>query len=480
MSLRARQHGCGVSTLSQSLILFNFLLYINRAVTAPDPSNPLNIDWDPAPPPDKGPPLSRGASRDKSLLGAQVGAIVGSWILFLVLLAFFLIFVGRRLRADALKSRASPDVEMVKPVLQRNFEPSPISANPESAEPGDTSPAPNFSWPSPTKQSFSTFDERVIQEDKAQREQDMERLYAAVMDQEAGVSTTSVATDSKSQHQRKPSVPKIKSPGLFRGLRSPTSPKAWSGSPEKDKPRKGSRPESHSSMSSSAGRRKLSGVRGLPISGPIPTPTFSLHSGRAGNASDEEPLTPRYPPPTPPNESSWSPPPSRHRTPEAAASSLPKPLQVSIPRSRSPPTITGGTSKRTTPPSPSSPSYLPLRSLNAAVDSSSSIQRQPTPGSTTTINLGNASTTKLTILEHAVPRSKALEANGLATATTPAVPYSPYMPFTPITPISPGLVSKKERKAREKAGLDGSATTGRRKVVVEMARGDNELWDGGI
>ena len=41
---------------------------------------------------------------------------------------------------------------------------------------------------------------------------------------------------------------------------------------------------------------------------------------------------------------------------------------------------------------------------------------------------------------------------GLRTPATgvPMTPYSPYMPYTPITPVTPHLVTRKERKLREK------------------------------
>src|SRR4051794_15871516 len=52
-----------------------------------DPNTPLNIDWDPAPPPEWGPPLSAGAIRDPAYLPAQIGGIVGSYALSLVLVA---------------------------------------------------------------------------------------------------------------------------------------------------------------------------------------------------------------------------------------------------------------------------------------------------------------------------------------------------------------------------------------------------------
>lgn len=61
-------------------------------------NNPLNIDWDPAPAPEDGPPLSRGALRDPAYLPAQIGGIVGSYAVSLVIVAILLLVLskGRR------------------------------------------------------------------------------------------------------------------------------------------------------------------------------------------------------------------------------------------------------------------------------------------------------------------------------------------------------------------------------------------------
>lgn len=61
-------------------------------------NNPLNIDRDPAPAPEDGPPLSRGALRDPAYLPAQIGGIVGSYAVSLVIVAILLLVLskGRR------------------------------------------------------------------------------------------------------------------------------------------------------------------------------------------------------------------------------------------------------------------------------------------------------------------------------------------------------------------------------------------------
>ncbi len=338
-----------------ALVGLVLLLFVTFASAAPEPSpdrNPLNIDWHPAPAPEDGPPLSASASRDKSLLGAQVGAIIGAWVFFVLVLGGYLHFIGRRLRADALRGRASLDVEMVKPTLSsRNFDPSPITPTTNSASPSKAG-MPNFSWPSPTKQNFPTFDERVIQHDREQREREMEQLYAAVMEHDASSSKGGGRNSGKSDRLSPKdahktgreggggSLGRLKSPKLLRALTSPTFPSLKSSSPAPKSPgqhqqqqqqqpktpspeKKSSRDDGghyrnrSSSFSSSSpsknansknrGSGNTISIRNLPISKPMPTPTFSLHS--RAPASDEEPLTPRYPPPTPPGSTS----PHHHR-----------------------------------------------------------------------------------------------------------------------------------------------------------------------
>ncbi|KAI9884196.1 MAG: hypothetical protein M1823_004012 [Watsoniomyces obsoletus] len=547
-----------------ALIGLALLLFITIASAAPEAipdRNPLNIEWGPAPAPEDGPPLSRSASRDKSLLGAQVGAIVGAWVFFVLVLGGYLQFIGRRLRADALRGRASLDIEMVKPTLSsRNFDPSPITPGTNSASPSKAG-MPNFSWPSPTKQNFPTFDERVIQHDKEQREREMEQLYAAVMEHDASSNRNSNSTTKQDRLSPKDvvkggSLPRLKSPKLLRALTSPTFPSLKSTpapkspgqkehqesktpSPEKSKSSSHHhRNRSSSFSSSSPSKNKNRGssntntisIRNLPISKPILTPTFSLHS--RGQASDEEPLTPRYPPPHPPSFSSQH---SRHgsrqhhgptasvssiattstmnrRTPELTATATT--IQLAKPPTRQQQTNLGSNNNNNNRKSPDpnarsrtvSPVYPPPQSsqqqqqqqnlsppaspmrAGSGIPTDDRISNQPprfnhTPKNSTPTNalplrslntaLGmhhpSANTTKVTIVER--PTNLSGGGGGPKTAG-PAVPYSPYMPFTPVTPITPGLVTKRERKARERHEGRG------RKVVMEMVKDEDEVWKG--
>ena len=527
------------STTTTPIVLLSLMCSLVAASASAEPvPQPLDIDWGPAPAPEKGPPLSRHASRDRGLLGAQIGAIVGSWILFIVILGAYLALVGRRLRTEALAGRLSADVEMMMPA--------PMTSALNSASPSKAG-RPNFPWPSPTS-PVASFDERVIQDDKVKREMEMEKLYAAVMEHDASASrggtTTTTSSARTSKHER-PSpkkdggngrgsspLSKLKSPIFLRSLTGSTTQRPSGSQDEKvvstvtmdDRPRVSrdrrptitmpSMPPSPSVSSPGRTGKSRVGIRHLPISKPMPTPSFNLHP--QAPASDEEPLTPRYPPPSPPGSTHSRTSPSRYHMghpsvstvnsihhhqqyihpgeeqPSAAPAPVPA-IQLSKPRPRRggtpsnqssdeivsasppppppsrphPPSLTiplGRPSQQTLraayTPSPSSAtsSSLPLRSLNTALGSHPS-----------------AHTTKVTIVDRP-DHFLSTTHHGPRTAG-PSVPYSPYMPFTPVTPITPGLVSKRERKAREKEKCGGHSRG--LKVVTEMVQGDDEIWKSG-
>ncbi|KAI9825476.1 MAG: hypothetical protein M1832_001206, partial [Thelocarpon impressellum] len=276
--------------------------------------HPLGIEWDPAPPPEKGAPLSFHASRDKGLLPAQIGAIVGAYVLSLIVIGLALLFVGRRLRASAESSRRTLDVEMVKPAnpappLDSKKLAYPKSPPPTYVSPGTTSPAPNFSWPSPKQDAF---DERVVEDDKARAEAEMERLYAAVLQQDAVRSAKSSVAGSPRVGQHSPSAsehgagPAVRSPQtLLNATRASGGSHASRGQPAP--PPTSPRSERHVSRASSilsnvSGRSKRKTVRGLQISSPIQTPTHSLHSRAASTDEPKSPLLSPGPalPPSPP------------------------------------------------------------------------------------------------------------------------------------------------------------------------------------
>lgn len=157
----------------------------------------VDIDLGPAPLPQDGPPFSAHASRDRSLLPYQIVGIVGSYIASVFIIGVLLLTVGRtrRKKAEARAAEAR-STEMVKP-MSRAFDPSPIS------------PVSSRSWYSPRKLkgkkssassmrsgggtsnpvspagiSVISFDAAVVEADRVKRQEEMERLYAAVMAQD--------------------------------------------------------------------------------------------------------------------------------------------------------------------------------------------------------------------------------------------------------------------------------------------------------
>ncbi|KAK3402271.1 hypothetical protein B0T20DRAFT_403942 [Sordaria brevicollis] len=120
-----------LSLLTTSLVLTWPHLCLAIPSSLPDlstrDSNPLNIDRDPAPPPEDGPPLSRGALRDPAYLPAQIGGIVGSYAVSLVIVAILLLVLskGRRqalINADLPEEDKYQNFNPLPPYLQQTEE----------------------------------------------------------------------------------------------------------------------------------------------------------------------------------------------------------------------------------------------------------------------------------------------------------------------------------------------------------------------
>jgi len=155
----------------------------------------VSIDEAPAPSPEDGPPFSAHATRNPALLKAQICGIIGSYVGFALIVGILLATVGKRMRHRAQSSHSRLGMELVKPA-NRVFEASPISPNstqrpwysPRKRAKGvKTSKANSVrsgsGAASPAPESIASFDATVIQSDKLARQQEMERLYAAVMSQ---------------------------------------------------------------------------------------------------------------------------------------------------------------------------------------------------------------------------------------------------------------------------------------------------------
>jgi len=502
--------------------------------------NPLDIYYEPAPSPEEGPPLSANALRDPTYLPAEIGGIVGAYVLCVLVIGIGLIIVGRRSRKIAEKLASDRDIEM------RVAEPSLYKVDPSPSTPG-ISHSRNFSWPSPEKTdrnpyvfplsskisipyspngNESVVDHRIVSQDKEMMDRNLEDLYAHVMEQE----------EAKA---RGVDVKELPLPAQLAGIGPvpPIAPQRQNSPPKKfsklsrrpseltiDDQKHHSRSSSLISSLKSPGKRKT--IRGK-ISSPMATP---LSSTFPAQASDEEPLTPRYYKPAPPlptdqepyygshnrNTSSNGPSsPSRsiadqlnydptqhnythdrnitnsqgHRYNKSqisvrTTSTRGDPISATSATSQTPlyPIKTNNnTLQAQAPPSQrTTPQPLQLHPTN------NSLKPVPSPAPTNASRalpfrafdppLASPSfshTTKTTVLERTSPLSPGLNTAGQP--RTPwsalAVPYSPYQPFTPMVPITPRLVTREERKVKEKKEA--------KRPVLEMIKSEDELWDSG-
>ncbi|KAL2433806.1 hypothetical protein ABEF95_004559 [Exophiala dermatitidis] len=230
---------CRCSTWIWFKLFIFFVLYGLPAVIIAQPhrSSIWNVDilTNPAPPPDKGPPLSAGALRDKSKLKYEIIGIVGSYLAWLSLTVVLLVLVGNRLRRRTQTSNRSLSMEIIRPshpLLDRT----PMSASTAAT---DLGPLPSplksprsgkmaslRSWakggPGPTTAHSrnpsnmsagvaSTVDERILEADKARNMDDLTKLYAAVMahDDEQQSRKASMTTASNYSARTSPRSPQF-------------------------------------------------------------------------------------------------------------------------------------------------------------------------------------------------------------------------------------------------------------------------------
>ncbi|KAF2153207.1 hypothetical protein K461DRAFT_278019 [Myriangium duriaei CBS 260.36] len=153
----------------------------------------IDIDEEPAPPPDQGPPFSAHAIRDPSRLAIEVIGVVVAYVGTTFIIGSLLVTIGRRSRREAMSPYKGPPIEMLKP-SRHAFE-SPVSPSTEQRpwySPRrivrrlsiSNSMRSGSNPGSPGIDSLASFDARVLETDKRQRQDELERLYAAVMDHE--------------------------------------------------------------------------------------------------------------------------------------------------------------------------------------------------------------------------------------------------------------------------------------------------------
>ncbi|KAJ5183348.1 hypothetical protein N7492_000964 [Penicillium capsulatum] len=385
---------------------------------------------------------------DKPLLAIQIGSIVGSYVIFVAVLLALLLLVGRKLRRTVQSSNYSLQMEMLKPVKPAvSMDPSPISPISHNLPSPSKSSGFTASWGSlgrgtrPSHASFNgsmvTVDESVVASDRQRAQDEMEMLYAAVMEHDAkkasGVNVS--ARDSDSQTQSPDSQ-----------LTNPFTDRAVSQISEAPPPvpPKSPRPSRLSKLFSS-------NTRSSPDAGKLRSPRLNIRKQQISSplASPDATSSQAYPPEQPPLSPRFytpGPPPSAPRAGPAAPATpvgLPGPASPKIGKIGSP-------SGRARPPAP-------LSLATASKPASSLPFRDAYP-------LQSAPATKTTILERPTKNR-----NGPITGMP--TPYSAYMPFTPVTPFTPGrTVKKHERRRQEREnGL---------RVLNEddLVKGEDDMW----
>ncbi|KAH7068650.1 hypothetical protein FB567DRAFT_599045 [Paraphoma chrysanthemicola] len=456
--------------------LVSLILVVSKAAAHPyDFKDNYKKD---APAPEDGPPASYNASRDPNRLPYDIAGVVGGYVLTVLIFGVLLLTVGRKMRRKALDPPKALELELQDKPIRPSIKTAPLQSPPLSAR-SATSWLKKFKKSdsvvdapqSPVVGSPTSFDQRVIDAHQQRAQEDMERLYAAVMDHDAkknysNVSVNEMDPPRPNADRRRPSaisttrsqnnddspispVKAIYPPGYPNGPKTAPLPHDRLRSSEPPaSPRSIVSKRSQASNTTTNSKTARFNLKNLRISGPV-------HRYPGVDSDDEAhtPLSPRFyqpgAPPSPPTQQ------NSPTTPHDAVKSydpteeldqvqpLPRPAPQRIGSASS---ATGAPGITLTKSATSSTNNLPLRSFAEPLRS---------PGIQTTV------------------LDRRNEKLGLKTPGTgvPFTPYSPYMPFTPITPVTPHLVSKKDRKAAAK--LEGRRL---RALKEDMVQSPKEIF----
>lgn len=506
----------------------------------------VNIDNGPAPSPEDGPPFSAHATRDRAQLPYEVVGIVGSYIGSVIIISTLLLTVGRRLRRRALSMATTMrGTEMVKP-MNTAFDPSPIS--PVSSR-GWYSPRrnkTNRSLPgsvrsgtsnavSPEVGSVVSFDANVIEADKQRRQDEMERLYAAVMAQDERrspqpASASDIPNIAPPVYSRKrpprllTDAPNLKhlQPNQPASPRSPLVPKSPIRAiypPDSPLPAMPTGPTSPiraeypaaplspaypsqayepqigreratsfgSNRTAGSSKRMRKSLRSLKISPPIVTednsdgartplsPRFYADPGIPPEPPSARTVDSQtYSPTTPDTTKSW-----RYGAAERLdhVRDLPNPApqrSAAYNYNNQPQAVTNTASSRPHPitTSPPLPPPPPPPKAPAASTTNALPFRQYAHSPHYPFGSGPISAGP-TKTTFVESRRDRLVAGTPRTGM--ATPYSPYMPFTPLTPVTPHLTSRAERRQREREERTIKGAITEEDAVVDEA----EMWSSG-
>lgn len=268
---------------------------------------------------------------DNSLLGAQIGGIVGSYAVSLVLVAIGLLALSKR-RREHLRAGEDPDAFLQAPTFQfpesypkagndnfpyplqtpkspyRNFSyPDPLS--PTRTERTERSEVSGYYvYPSPTSTILApgvdlAVDQSIVAQDRDMAQQQLEDMYKYVMEQE----------EAKEEGREYEGPPLPSSPQSHAGTPGSPASQASHGilKKERNKPanldlgleeKKQSRTSSILSILKSPRKKNMKGVS---ISSPIMTPmsgTFPRQEGSEMNPIPPRQYAPAPPPPVPSNQ----------------------------------------------------------------------------------------------------------------------------------------------------------------------------------
>jgi len=389
-------------------------------------------------------------AQDPARLPYDVAGVVGGYVLTVIIWGVLLLTFGRRMRRKALEPPKALELELQKPI-RPSAKTAPLGSPPLSAR-SATSWLKKFkkndsavaSPQSPVLGSPTSFDQKVIADHNARAQEDMERLYAAVMDHDAkknysNVSVNEIPSSSSTERdRRRPSaisttrsqnnddspispVKAIYPPGYHNGpVTAPMQHDRLRDQQPPASPRSIVSKRSQNSLATSNSKSTRFNLKNLRISGPV-----QRYPGVDSDDEAHTPLSPRFyqpgAPPSPPTQQNSPTTPYDRDEELDRVQPLPRPAPQRL-GSQGSATAPGISLPKS---AASSTNNLPLRNFAEPLRS---------PGIQTTVLDRRNDKLSLTTPKTGVPFT----------------PYSPYMPFTPITPVTPHLVSKRDRKAAQK------------------------------
>lgn len=486
--------------------------------------------FDPAPSPEDGPPLSAGALRDPAFLPAQIGAIVGSYALSLVVVAAILILLAKKRRDRIAAGEAGLDT-YEEYSYQFAFPPGQGAGGKAENYPypypsqAPKSPVKNFSYPTPLTPSadqgqnpynfsgsFSTYststlginplvDQRVVAADREMAQNQLEEMYKYVMEHEAAKEAgTPIEAPPTPLAKQFPSAASPKPSILKRGKGKPANLNLGREEPERQ-----SRTSSILSVLKSPRKKN---TKGISISSPIMTPmsgTFPRYEGEEMNVIPPRHYAPAGPPPVPTEQPAYVQS-NRYAGPEApmtppdlspeSTQSIDERIGAQFGHSRfgslAPSEIdpVSATSERSTAPLvglPSSPKPNVTRfpSLPSSPKPGATFPASPRSGHFSRPNAPSAvrtggtlplrayepslsSPSAQTTKQTTFERTMPLSPGARTPWTGAPVPYTPYQPFSPVIPVTPSLVTKADRKRMKQ--LQPKTPT------MQMVQDTDDVW----